>query len=98
MTQMNLSAKEKQTHRHREQTWGCQGGGKVGEGYVGSLGLADANYIYIEREWINKVQLYSTGNYIQYPVINYNGKNMKKNVRICLTESLCCTAEINTTL
>ena len=50
MTQMNLSAKEKQTHRHREQTWGCQGGGKVGEGYVGSLGLADANYIYIERE------------------------------------------------
>ena len=58
MIQMNLSAKEKQTHRHREQTWGCQGGGKVGEGYVGSLGLADANYIYIG--WINnKVLLYS---------------------------------------
>ena len=47
---MNLSAKEKQTHRRREQTWGCQGGGKGEEGYVGSLGLADANYIYIERE------------------------------------------------
>ena len=47
---MNLSAKEKQTHRCREQTWGCQGGGKGEKGYVGSLGLADANYIYRERE------------------------------------------------
>ena len=25
MTQMNISAKQKQTHRHREQTGGCQG-------------------------------------------------------------------------
>ena len=24
---MNLSTKQKQTHRHREQTYGCQGGG-----------------------------------------------------------------------
>ena len=24
---MNLSMKQKQTHRHREQTCGCQGGG-----------------------------------------------------------------------
>ena len=24
--------------------------------------------------WINKVLLYSTGNSIQYPVINHNGK------------------------
>ena len=24
--------------------------------------------------WINKVLLYSTGNYIQYPVINHKGK------------------------
>ena len=39
---MNLSTKQKQTHRHREQTCGCQGG--VGEGRTGSLGLADANY------------------------------------------------------
>ena len=26
MTQMNLSMKQKQTHGHREQTCGCQGG------------------------------------------------------------------------
>ena len=41
-----------------------------------SLGLADANY-YIEQ--INsKVLLYSTGNYIQYPVINHNEKEYEK--------------------
>ena len=38
------------------------------------------------------------GNYIQCPVINHDGKNMKKNANICITESLCWIAEINTTL
>ena len=41
---VNLSRIQKQTHRHREQTWGFQGGGEVGKGWTGSLGLADANY------------------------------------------------------
>ena len=36
--------RKKQTHRHREQTCGCQGGETVREGWIGSLGLADANY------------------------------------------------------
>ena len=49
-------------------------------------------------ECMNSKVLYSTGNYIQYPVIKHNGKNMKKNICICVTESLCCTAEINITL
>ena len=65
-------------------------------------------------EWIKKIwpiyamEYYSAikkneimpfaANYIQYRVINHNEKNMKKNVYICITESLCCTAEINTTL
>ena len=40
---MNLSTKQKQTHTYREQTGGCQGEGGVGEGWIGSLGLADAN-------------------------------------------------------
>ena len=31
-TQMKLSLKQKQTHRHSEQTCGCQGGGMVGKG------------------------------------------------------------------
>ena len=41
MTQINLSTKQKQTHGHREQTGGCQGGG---EGWSGKLGLADVSY------------------------------------------------------
>ena len=40
---MNLSKKQKQTHRHREQTCGWGG---VGEEGIGSLGLADATSIY----------------------------------------------------
>ena len=44
MTQINLSMKQKQTHRRREQTCGCGGGGGMEEGWIGSLGLADANY------------------------------------------------------
>ena len=40
---MNLSTKQKQIHRHREQSPGCQGWGG-GVGWTGSLGLVDANY------------------------------------------------------
>ena len=44
MTQMNLSTKQKQTHRHREQTCGCQVGGVEREGWTGCSGFVDANY------------------------------------------------------
>ena len=44
MAQMNLSTKQKQTHRHREQTCHYQRGGRVGEGWTGSLGSVDANH------------------------------------------------------
>ena len=91
MTQMNLSVKQKQDRRHREQTGGCQGRGC--EGWIGRLGLADVSFLYVG--WINnKVLRYSTGNY-QYPLINHNGKEYEKEY-ICITESLCCIAEINT--
>ena len=67
MTQMNLSIKQKQTHRHREETGGCQGGG----GW--EAGVSRCKLLYME--WRNnKGLLYSTENYIQYPVKNYNGK------------------------
>ena len=53
----------------------------------------------------NKVPLYRKENHIQYPLINDNGKEYKKEcVCVCvysyiyITESLCCTAEINTVL
>ena len=63
----------------------------------------------LHMEWINNsVLLYSTGTYVQYPVINHNGKEYIKNVKkmysyiyVCdsyIDKSLCCIAEINTTL
>lgn len=33
---------QKQTHR--EQTYGCRGGGEVGEGRIENWGLAEINY------------------------------------------------------
>ena len=43
---MSLFMKEKH-NKHRELIFGCQGG-VVGEGWFGSLGLADENY-YVEN-------------------------------------------------
>ena len=40
---MNSSTEQKLTHRHGEQTCGCQGGRGEGVGRTGSLGLVDAN-------------------------------------------------------
>ena len=41
------------------------------------FGLSRGKLLYIE--WINnKILLYSSGNYIQYPVIKHNGKEYKK--------------------
>ena len=39
---MNLSVKQKRTHRRRQQTCGCQGDGG-GSGMDGEFGLVDAN-------------------------------------------------------
>ena len=75
MTQMNLPMKQKQTHRHREQTCGCQ----VGWGWGGmhwEFVVSRCKLLHIE--WMDKVLLYSTGNYIQCPGINHNGKEYKK--------------------
>ena len=47
---MNLARKQKQVHRHRKQTRGCQGVGggvwwRVGGGWTGSAaGVVEANY------------------------------------------------------
>ena len=63
----------------------------LGGGMEWELGVSRCRLLYIK--WINnKVLRYSTENYIQYPTINHNGKEYeKKNVCICITESLCCT-------
>ena len=47
------------------------------EGMDWEFGISRCKLLYIE--WINnKVLLYSAGNNIQYPVINHNGKEYKK--------------------
>ena len=43
---MNLSTKQKQTQGHREQTCGCQEGGKREWDGLGFLRLVDANYYF----------------------------------------------------
>ena len=71
-------------------------GGKVGGGMDWEFGVSRCKLLHME--WINnKVLLYRIGNNIQYPEINHNGKEFKKEY-IHITESLCCVAEINTTL
>ena len=40
---MNLFTKQKQTLRHRKQTYYCQKG-KKGEGQIRNLGLTDTHY------------------------------------------------------
>ena len=87
---MNLSMKQ----THREQTCGYHRGG-CAQGMHWEFGVG--RYKLLHTEWINKVPLYSTGNYIQYSGINYNGKEYKK-VYIYIYESLYCTTEINNTV
>ena len=66
---MNLSTKQKQTLRHREQIRDCQLGG----GWAWQFGISMCKLLFIE--WINnKVLLYSKGNYIQHQAINHNGE------------------------
>ena len=71
-------------------------GGEGGKDW--EFGISRCKLLYIG--WINnKVLLYNTGNYIQYPVINHNGKQYgKEYICICIIESLCCIPETNKAL
>ena len=83
-----------QNQTHRTDLWlprGRRGSGRM----EWKFGVSRCKPVYIE--WVNnEILLYSTKIYIQYPVINHNGNNIK--VHLCITESQFCTAEINTTL
>ena len=63
---MNLSAKQKQTHRLREGTYGYQG--RRGVGIDWEFGIDMYTLLYL-KQITNKDLLYSTGNSAQYPVI-----------------------------
>ena len=90
---MKISMKEKQINRRREQTVVAQGGGDAG-GRDWQFGISRHKLLYI-RQINDKVLLYIPRNYVQYPVIDHMERNMKK---MYITEPLCYTAEMNTTL
>ena len=73
--QMNLFAKQKQIHRHRKQTYGFQRG--EGRGINQEFGIEIYKLLYI-KQITNKNLLYSIGNYIQYLVKTYNGREYQK--------------------
>ena len=81
-----------------EQTCGCQGGGG-GSGLGWEFGVRRCQLWHLE--WLsNEVLLYSTGNSIQPLGIEQDGREYeKKDVYIYgITGSLCCAAEVSTTL
>ena len=57
----------------------------------------DVHILVYIKQITNKDLPYSTGNSTHYSVIAYMGKESKKRVDICIciTDSLCCTAETN---
>ena len=89
-------------------TWGTDlwllRGRGPGGGTHWEFGISRCELLYIH--WINnKVLLCSTGNYIQYPVVNHNRKEYQKEYMyvqiytyIYINESLFCTPETNTAL
>ena len=50
MAQVNLSTKQKETHGHEQQTYGCQGGG--GRKW-GGLGIWGCRCKLLRLEWIS---------------------------------------------
>ena len=75
------------------ETWS---GGGINQG----LGNDIYSLLYIEQMGNGGKLLYSIGKFTQYCVVNYMGKEPQKEwiYDICITDSLCCTPEINTTL
>ena len=60
----------------REQTCGCQGGEKGGSGVMEwDFRLADVNYYTQNKQ---QGHMYSTGNYIQYPLTDHNERECEK--------------------
>ena len=73
-------------------SWGC--GGQ--EAQTGSLQSADTNY-YIQNRLktiYRTDNLYSPGNYIQYPVINHNEKDYEKEMCMYVYMCMCVVAQL----
>ena len=80
---------EADSQRERTDCWLPRGVG-VGEGWSGSLRLADENY-YTERR-DDKVLLQSTGSYIQPPATSRNGEEHEKLYMAYIHIRLLCSS------
>ena len=96
MAQTNLSMNEKQTDIQNKDT-------ALGR-WDQESGTSNCKLLYTEQ--INSKVLCSTGNCIQYPVANRNGKEHENecvcvyictHIYTCITELLCCAPKANTT-
>ena len=98
MAQMNLSTKEKQTHRENRSAV-PEGVGRGGMTEIGRHRLLDTGWM------DSQAVLYSPGNHVHYPAISHNGKECGRkdsgttrqlgNSNTCIVDSLCWTAETN---
>ena len=74
--QVNLFSEQKQTHRQRKKNYGYQSGKGV-RGIYQEFGINIYTLLYI-RKIASKDLLYNIGNYTQYFVITYKGKESEK--------------------
>ena len=94
---MNLPLKQIQDQGHREEAGGCQAGGDWGRDGLGYW-VQDIKAIIYRMDKQKAPTIWHRNLYSIY-YVNYNGKEYFKDcIYIFVTESLCCTAEINTPL
>ena len=97
MIQVNLLTKPKQIHRHRKQTCGYQRGKVEGDTVGDWDGRMHTSIFKIDNQHgpaIEHRELYLI-------LCNdlYGKRTLKRvDICICITESLCCTPDTNTTL
>ena len=96
---MNFCIKQKQTYRHWKQTYGYPRGNVSVEGGINQeLGMNIHTLLYMRDDQQRPTVQHKKF----YPIFwdNLYEKRIleRMNVYVCVTESLCCTPETNTTL
>ena len=103
MAQMNLSTEMKQIYGLGEQTCGYKGGGRGEVGWAGSLRLVDTNYCIWSGQAMRSCFI-TQGTISSHLWWNMMDDNVRKTIYIyththkhaymCMTGSLCSTAEL----